>query len=272
MLFAQLTDLHIPTETKESLDYPNGVRLRQAVSFLNRIPTRPQFALITGDIADSTGTMEEYERAKRILDELQIPYFIMPGNHDNRTNLRAVFSGHAYLGTQPLIDYKIENPAMDIFALDTLIDGQHAGALRPETLTWLEEQLRLSGSKPVLIATHHPPFLSGIEAMDEFRCLEGVDRLAELFARHPNILGVICGHVHRNVHGMWQNRPAHIGGSIAPAVELRMLPKQPIGIWPEPPSINLISHKPDRGLVFHNVPYVAAARLWEGYIKPEHQH
>lgn len=268
MLFAQITDLHIAAEAKDAVDFSNPQRLRQAISYLNRIPFRPHFVLVTGDVADKQTFGEDYARARRHLDELKMPYYLMVGNHDDRDAMRAAFPEHAYLKTDNgFINYVIEQPSVDVIALDTLIPGRHPGELCDVRLEWLRATLAGRREKPVLIAMHHPPFLTMIESMDRLRCIKGVPELAEIFRQNPNIQGLICGHVHRNIDTMWEGRPALVGGSIAPAVELRLDGNENVSIWPEPPSVNLISFKPETGLLAHQLPYVPGARLWDGRVR-----
>ena len=73
--FAFISDTHIGS--------PNGGAeedLRRTVADINRLEGL-SFVVITGDITE-LGTDRELPLAKRILDSLRIPYFIIPGNHD----------------------------------------------------------------------------------------------------------------------------------------------------------------------------------------------
>src|SRR5262245_33514843 len=73
--FAFLSDTHIGS--------PNGSAeedLRRSVRDIN-LMNDIAFVVITGDITE-LGTNEELVLAKRILDSLDVPYYIIPGNHD----------------------------------------------------------------------------------------------------------------------------------------------------------------------------------------------
>ena len=73
--FAFLSDTHIGS--------PDGKAeedLRRTVADINQM-TDIAFVVLTGDITE-LGTNEEIKRAKQILDELKVPYYIIPGNHD----------------------------------------------------------------------------------------------------------------------------------------------------------------------------------------------
>src|SRR5687768_2966836 len=74
--FIHISDTHIGS--------PNGSAeedLRRTVSDINN-RTDIAFVVITGDITE-LGTDEELKLAKQILDELKVPYYIIPGNHDS---------------------------------------------------------------------------------------------------------------------------------------------------------------------------------------------
>lgn len=88
--FAQVTDVHMPTH----IFYPNAgydtdstetVDFREVINDINII--RPEFVLLTGDIVNE-GEMEEFEnlrvytKAKRVLAELEVPVYMIAGNHD----------------------------------------------------------------------------------------------------------------------------------------------------------------------------------------------
>src|SRR4051812_36547810 len=73
--FAFISDTHIGS--------PNGAAeedLRRTVADINTMKD-VAFVVITGDITE-LGTDEQIMLAKRILDSLSVPYYIIPGNHD----------------------------------------------------------------------------------------------------------------------------------------------------------------------------------------------
>src|SRR5215211_3639395 len=73
--FAFISDTHIGS--------PNGLAeedLRRTVRDINAM-NDIAFVVITGDITE-LGTDEELRMAKQILDSLDVPYYIIPGNHD----------------------------------------------------------------------------------------------------------------------------------------------------------------------------------------------
>ena len=263
MLFVQLSDLHIDEAEKESVDYPNSMRLRQVVSYINRVPFKPSFVLVTGDVANGHGSETEYQIAKSLLDELTVPYYVMVGNHDSRNEIKAVFNQPYMFHKNGFVNYAIDQDDLSVLCLDTLVKGQSYGALCEERINWLSQALEERRGHEIIIAMHHPPFQSGIESMDQRRCLEGAVELRKILESHQNVRAIICGHVHRSFSTIWAGKLAHISASISPAVELRLLPNQPLSIWPEPPSCSIIGYSKERGVTIHTLPYVVGARVWE---------
>jgi predicted MPP superfamily phosphohydrolase len=88
--FAHITDSHLPThffhEDEEALtDSTEMDDLREVFKDLNII--RPEFVLFTGDIVNE-GELEDYQnrryfsKAQRLMKELEVPVFVVAGNHD----------------------------------------------------------------------------------------------------------------------------------------------------------------------------------------------
>jgi Icc protein len=91
--------------------------------------------------------------------------------------------------------------------LDTLSgDGKHHGELCQSRMRWVADQIRSVGETPLLIFLHHPPCDIGVPAFDRLRLLDS-DDLADLVRRRSGPTHVFCGHVHRNVSGLWAGSP-----------------------------------------------------------------
>ncbi len=145
MRFAQISDLHItlPGELAYGKVDTAGF-LSRAVDHLNALGAQIDAILITGDLVDG-GLPEEYRHLRTHLSRLQVPYYLMPGNHDARDALRAEFTDHRYLhDSGPFIQYVVDLGALRIIALDSLIDGASAGTLCDERLGWLENHRRIA--------------------------------------------------------------------------------------------------------------------------------
>src|SRR3546814_17048041 len=83
--------------------------------------------------------------------------------------------------------------------LDTVVPMQSHGALCARRLQWLRERLAEQPGRPTAIAMHHPPFITGIAHMDAIGLLEGAAELEQIVAAHPNVVRILCGHLHRTI-------------------------------------------------------------------------
>ncbi|OLL30462.1 phosphodiesterase [Burkholderia sp. SRS-W-2-2016] len=260
MLLAQISDLHI--KQAGVLAYrrvDTAAYLTRCVAALNALAPRPDAVLITGDLVDQ-GDPQQYAHLKTLLAPLEIPYFLMVGNHDERAALRAAFPERAELRDGgEFVQYGVDVGPLRVLALDSMVPGQSGGTLCDARLGWLAQQLDAARGKPVVVALHHPPFACGIGHMDEMRVDQAAaDKLAALIGQHPNVERVLCGHVHRAMF-------VRFGGTIASAipapahqVALDLREHAPSAFVMEPPAYALHRYEPATGLVTHHA-YVDAA-------------
>ena len=150
--------------------------------------------LVTGDVTDD-GALESFDWFRTQIERLELPYFLIPGNHDRRDLMRASFADQAFMPETGHINWMHDLPDLRLVGLDTLIPGQGSGILDQTTLEFLSDALRGRPDAPFLIAMHHPPFASGIRFMDELG-LAGIEDLQRILHSAPNACRIICGHVH----------------------------------------------------------------------------
>ncbi|WP_158782614.1 phosphodiesterase [Pantoea sp. BAV 3049] len=199
VLVAQISDLHIKAHGKLSYRKVDTLgALRKIIARLNALQPRPDTVVITGDLVDF-GNEDEYQTLKEALQALEMPFWLMAGNHDDRQMLRKVFTDQPYLFQhQEFIQWEGECGPLRLLALDSTVPQQPQGELCEERLCWLSERLRAEPLRPTLVMLHHPPFISGIGHMDRQR-LVNPQALAEVIGLHPQVERVLCGHVHRSM-------------------------------------------------------------------------
>jgi len=252
MVVAQITDMHVSTPgSRPDRVFRTAEHLERAVDHLNGLPLRPDLVLATGDLVDH-GSPEEYERLRAILARLAMPAYLIPGNHDDRTNLRAAFERHDYLGgAGAFMQYTIEDWPLRLVALDTLVPGSGGGRLCPERLAWLDERLREAPERPTLVFMHHPPFVTGIAAMDGMG-LDGIEALATVIRRHPQVERIVAGHIHRPIVRRFAGTVACTCPSTAHQLGLDLPPQTRLTVAMEPPAAMIHCWLGDgAGLVSH---------------------
>jgi Calcineurin-like phosphoesterase len=94
VLLAQLSDPHLTTGV---LAARPAERAHQALARVRALQPRPDCLVITGDLADN-GQAAEYEATLALLERLDPPVHVVPGNHDHAPRLlhalAAVLEGH----------------------------------------------------------------------------------------------------------------------------------------------------------------------------------
>ncbi|HEX4436740.1 MAG TPA: phosphodiesterase [Solirubrobacteraceae bacterium] len=219
-ILLQLSDLHL----RAGEDGPD-LRLTRAIAAASELRPRPRGVLLSGDIADEPAA-EVYERAHRMLSEMDIPVYAIPGNHDDRDLLAKSFAGRESATGEP-VNFLANVGALRLVGCDTSVPGMVGGALPTDQLAWLAAALDEDPARSTLLALHHPPVACGIRAMDDIALDEhDAARLESLLESHPQVLAVTCGHVHRTVTTSFAGRPLLICPSTNSALRLDLRPDE----------------------------------------------
>ncbi|MBT8088990.1 MAG: phosphodiesterase [Gammaproteobacteria bacterium] len=218
MLVAQISDTHILTpESDQPAAELRADCLRRCVADVNQ--QQPDAVIFTGDTVQH-GRPEEYARLRELLAPLEAPLYIVPGNRDDKYEMRAAFSDHAYLPKSgELLQYVIEAPAVRLVAIDSTSHGERKGVFCPARQAWLEEVLSDQPEQPTLLFIHHPPFDVGDHYVGGYRRPAEAAALADIVSRHAQVAGLVCGHVHWLIEREWAGTQARIMPSVA--VDLR---------------------------------------------------
>jgi len=228
---AQLTDLHVclPGQLVYGKVDTNAYLLR-AINRLNALHDTLDAVVISGDLVDH-GTPEEYATLRPMLDQLSLPWWPVPGNHDGNA-FWSVFSDRMPEAI-PDVGYVIEHAGIRFILLDTRVAGYSHGELNDERMGWLSNAL--PSEVPTVLVMHHPPFTTGIAHMDKIG-LKGSAHLHKLILSHPP-LAVLCGHVHRTIMTTLAIVPVLIAPSPAHAVAFDLSDDGPLEFQMEPPAV-----------------------------------
>lgn len=210
----QLTDTHIVDPGK--LLYgkvDTATHLAEAVKQINRMFPQPDLVMITGDLVEQPGAAA-YENFANLLQPLQAPVFVIPGNHDDPGMMCEHFCGSPmFPGTDQTYQYAIEDFAFRVLALNSHYPGSELPGFDEHRLAWLAKALGES-DRPTLIAIHHPPMQTGIEFIDMVGA-QWYRGFSELLAQHPQVQLIISGHGHSDTFGRNGNVPVYMSGSTA---------------------------------------------------------
>jgi len=191
--FAHISDTHIGNQTAEE-------DLRRTIKSINGNPSI-SFVVLTGDITEF-GSDDELTLAKKLLDSLNKPWHIIPGNHDanwsesgsnsfkkifGAETFSFTFNNYLFLGTA-------SGPNMRM----------SPGQVPREHIVWMDSILNNQKDKnlPVIFLNHYPQDTS----LNNW--YEVIDRL-----KKKNVQLIICGHGHANRKLNFEGIPAVMGRS-----------------------------------------------------------
>lgn len=260
MILVQLSDTHLDEPGHYAYErYDTAASLRRAIAMINAMVPQPDLVLHTGDVTFHA-TAALYDLFCQMMSGLQMPWCVIPGNHDDRQMLRAALRDQAWLPPNGIFHhYVIDAPPVRIICCDSVIPGAIEGELCPQRLTWLAARLDEAPSQPTIVAMHHPPFASGMTGASSQGLLRGGPELAALLRRHPQVIRLIAGHVHRPITTLFAGTMASTAPTTCYSFGLDMGPEQVLCMTGEPPAfavhVWLDEAGPEgAGLVSHIVP------------------
>jgi 3',5'-cyclic-AMP phosphodiesterase len=188
---AQLTDLHLSVADRGRV-FGSDVwgNLERVLGHVRALGI--DHLVLTGDIANSGGR-SVYERLLPLLLPFGDRVLMVPGNHDRRAALRAVF-GTLWPTAATRLGFEAELGGCTLLGLDSVHEGRTRGELGADQLQWLGAQLAAT-TRPVVLFLHHPPVRVRCWFVDR-DLLRDRDRLAELLRPRPP-LAIFTGHVHQ---------------------------------------------------------------------------
>ena len=191
-LLVQITDTHIVERGTLLYGMADTARhLAETVSQINSMRPRPDLVLITGDLVEHPGP-RTYGHFRDLIAPLQMPVYLMPGNHDNPAIMAEYFGDtDMFPGESPHYQYAIEGPHFRTLMLNTHFDDSELPFFGPRRLQWLEYELE-SSDQPTLIAIHHPPMKTGIEFID-MSGRNGTSPSAKFYPTTPRCLKSFAG-------------------------------------------------------------------------------
>lgn len=191
--FAFVSDTHIGSHNADE-------DLRRTVRDINA-DNSLKFVVLTGDITDF-GADTEFRLAKSILDSLNKPWYIIPGNHDanwsesGANSFKTVFGSECFAFTYQgfLFAGTSSGPNMRM----------GPGQVPREHIVWLDSVLRnkRNAQARVIYLNHYP------QDSSQNNWYEAIDRL-----KQTNVQLILCGHGHNNHRLSFENIPGVMGRS-----------------------------------------------------------
>ena len=207
-------------------------RLASVLAEATALP-RVDAVVLTGDLADH-GAPEEY---RQLLTARwpAAPILAVPGNHDDRTAMRAALRDDdtfAPVMTGERLHGVLRVGGGLVVGLDTTVSGADHGVLDAPTLDVARDALAAPHDWALLVM-HHPPVAVGHPVLDPDN-LRDTQALRVLLEEQPSIIACLTGHVHTALSSTFANVPVRgaagvvstmrLGGRTGPAASMRTPP------------------------------------------------
>ena len=182
--FIQISDCHIDDD-KLVMGVDSQTNLGAIVNTISKYYY--DALLISGDLTHN-GTLESYQKLRKILNPIETKIYVLPGNHDDFSNLSQIFNQSS------LCNFIIG--CWEVITIDSVQVGKVSGRLNDEQLHSLSQQISSSSAKYIALCLHHPP-VSMQSDWDDEMSLENPEDLFAVIDQFDNIKAVMWGHAHQ---------------------------------------------------------------------------
>lgn len=149
----------------------------------------------TGDLAQ-VAQPATYERYLKFMQSLNIPFYQIPGNHDDAQYF-PFFRPDPNPGVLAFENWRI-------VLLNTAVPHRADGWIQSEQLAHLKTVLEQTQNKDLILACHHHPLDMQSHWIDQHK-LKNTNTLTDLLIQFDHVRAVICGHVHQDSLNTWNN-------------------------------------------------------------------
>lgn len=195
----QLTDCHLYADPYQCLLGINTQEtLDQVIALAKQTLGQPDLVLATGDLVHDASDVG-YKRLRSRLSQIGAPVYCLPGNHDIPGKMSLLLNQNSVHTTS-----SVQLNGWSLIFLDSTIPGKNGGNLAESQLAVLENELSRHTHKHTLVCMHHQPVPVGSHWIDSIG-LNNTDTFFSVINRHPQVKGVLCGHIHQKfeaVHGL----------------------------------------------------------------------
>lgn len=203
--FVQVTDAHMAKNS----EYSQKV-LKATIDDINK-QSDISFVVFTGDNINYAEE-EDLKIFADIVKKLNIPYYIVIGNHDvyktngmSKTRYLQILRESNRFIRQKEPNYKFSKKGFVFLIVDgakEVIPGP-AGYFKKDTLAWLDKTLTKNKRKTVVIFQHFPiEYPEGASGRLKTHKTYKVENYKDIVEKHDNILAIVSGHLHTNGENM----------------------------------------------------------------------
>ena len=185
---AQITDIHLQAEIGSKLfGVDTAATLGEVIVAIRKLSPVPDLVIVTGDLADD-GSKATYRRLREILAAINLPVYVLAGNHDDIDKMHeSLVGGNVYFESMLRLD------EWAFMFVNSRVEGESFGWIDPHEQLQLVNNLNSVDDLPVLLSLHHSPMAICSSAGCQLKNAPDFTRLVDSF---PGVKGVIGGHTH----------------------------------------------------------------------------
>lgn len=209
--FAHITDLHLDVQGESNWEHrEKSVPLFiDALRQLGRLP-KLNFVVFGGDqIHYGPNDKESLDVFQQWTAQLSVPYYILLGNTEvspvsgvsklSKEDYLKAWSGKGLRPNQTSWSFDPVK-GVRVIGFDVTVDGKPYGEASPKGIKWLDNELKESESKKLVILFMHHPVMRTTPQDDtaawSLWMVKNRSKVRDLVERYPNVRMVITGHHH----------------------------------------------------------------------------
>lgn len=191
----QLTDSHIfSDESGKLLGLDTRHSFEAVLTRVKKEELAPDLYLATGDLSQDASE-NSYVYIAEKMQQLKVPTFWVPGNHDSPEVMERCFKGDNIFAHKRILAGNWQ-----IILLDTSVPGKVYGNLSEQQLNLVKDAVKEYPERHLLVVMHHQPVKVGSDWLDNL----GIKNAEALFAAVEDHASKVCflwGHVHQDFNG-----------------------------------------------------------------------
>ncbi len=214
MKVLQFTDLHLLANADATLwgtinPHESLCRVLQDARTLHGAAL---FAILTGDLVEIPEPVA-YRLVRDCMSKLAIPVYRLPGNHDDPTLMDEILDGANIKRDRTFCEGN-----WHFILLNSAVPDEKQGYLSASELVFLADSLKAYPDYHTLICVHHHPVPIMSPWMDAMR-LVNPNEFFEILDSHPQVKGVLWGHIHQEFHR--QRHGVHLIGTPSTCIQFK---------------------------------------------------
>lgn len=197
----QLSDFHLTANTNKHYEcLQTIVSLKKLLKLIQNCFSNTECFILTGDLANDE-RKETYVKLRGLLEIIAPAYYLIPGNHDDRSAMQQIFPD-SFPNSGGRDAFSIMVGGWRLIGLNSKVDGELFGRVAGEQLRWLDKQLASHPDQPTIIFIHHPPCSVGSPWLDEIG-LKEPRQLAQVLKKSKQVQALCTGHIHQEFEGIF---------------------------------------------------------------------